>query len=454
MALPLAHGIGVRSDLPVPSWLFAWAAAVVLVLSFLALGALWREPRIETARERVLFRLPAVVDVVLGALGVGVFAVVVYAGLAGSETPTANLAPTFVYVLFWVGLVVVSLLFGDVFRLLSPWRAVARGAAWIASRAGGDALPAPLPYPARLGRWPAAIGIFAFTWLELAAVGKDRPALLAVLALAYTGVMLVGMALYGIEPWSTNADPFGAYFGVFARLSPWSRRQGRLVLRPPGRGLLELDGRPGTVALLCVMIGTTSFDGFQGGATWAEVAPRLLEFFQGLGLGRDLAPEATATVGLLAGPLLVAGIYRLGIAGMRRVRTPSGPPRDLAARFVGTLGPIAAAYVLAHYLSLLVFQGQAVAYLASDPLGDGSDLLGTANVGIDYTALASNTIWYLQVGFLLVGHAFALVLAHDRALVIYGAGPAVIRSQLWMLGVMVAFTMLGLWILAQANAGA
>jgi hypothetical protein len=455
VTLPLAHGIGVRADLPVPDWLFAWGAAIVLIVSFVALGALWREPRIETARERVLFRIPVVVDVVLGAVGVGLFGAVVYAGLAGSELPTANLAPTFVYVLFWVGLVVLSLLFGDVFRLLSPWRAVARGAAAIARRAGGDALPEPLPWPRRLGRWPAAVGIFAFAWLELAAVGKDRPALLAILALAYAAVMLVGMALYGIEPWSENADAFGAYFGIFARLSPWARRDGRLVVRPPGRGLLELDGRPGTIALLCVMIGSTSFDGFQAGPTWGDIAPRILEFFQSLGLGPDLAPEAAATVGLLGGVLLVAGIYRLGIAGMRRVRTPSGVPAGLAARFVGTLGPIAAAYVLAHYFSLLVFQGQAAGYLASDPLGTGSDLFGTANQAIDYTALPANAIWLFQVGFLVLGHAIALALAHDRALVVYdGSGRAATRSQLWMLAVMVGFTMLGLWLLSGANSGA
>jgi hypothetical protein len=454
LSLPLAHGIGVRADLPVPDWLFAWAAALVLIVSFLALGALWREPRIEAARERPLFRLPAAVDVVLGVVGVGVFCVVVYAGLAGSALPTANLAPTFVYVLFWVGLVVVSLLFGDVFRLGSPWRAVARAAAWVARRTGGGSLPEPLPWPARIGRWPAAVGILGFAWLELAAVGKDTPSLLAVLGLAYAAVMLVGMALYGIETWSENADPFGAYFGMFARLSPWARRDGRLVVRPPGRGLLELDGRPGTVPLLCVMIGTTSFDGFQAGPTWGTIAPHILSFFQDLGLGPDLAPEATATVGLLAGVALVALIYRLGVAGMRQVRTADGVPRELAARFAGTLGPIAAAYVLAHYFSLLLFQGQAVGYLASDPLGTGADIFGTANKGIDYALVSANAIWLFQVGFLVLGHAVALTLAHDRALVVYGSGRAATRSQLWMLAVMVGFTMLGLWLLSAANSGA
>jgi hypothetical protein len=452
--LPLAHGIGVRADLPVPDWLFAWGAALVLMVSFLALGALWREPRLESARERPLFRLPVAVDIVLGVVGIGLFCVVVYAGLAGSELPTANLAPTFVYVLFWVGLVVVSLLFGDVFRLLSPWRALARAAAWIAGRFGGGALPEPLPWPARLGRWPAAVGIFGFAWLELAAVGKDRPSLLAVLALAYAAAMLVGMALYGIEPWSANADAFGAYFGVFARLSPWARRHGRLVLRPPGRGLLELDGRPGTIPLLCVMIGTTSFDGFQAGPRWGDIGPHILTFFEDLGLGANLAPEATATVGLLGGVLLVAGIYRLGVAGMRRVRTSGEQPRELAARFAGTLGPIAAAYVLAHYFSLLIFQGQAAGYLASDPLGTGANLFGTANQGIDYALVSANAIWLFQVGFLVLGHAIALALAHDRALVVYGSGRAATRSQVWMLGVMVGFTMLGLWLLSAANSGA
>lgn len=443
-----AHGLASRADLPVPGWLFAWGAALVLIVSFVGLGALWREPRLEHARERPLVRVPVAVDVVLGALGVALFVLVVYAGLAGTDVPTANLAPTTIYVLFWVGLVPVSLLFGNVWGALSPWRAVARATAWVASRAGGGELPAPLAWPARLGRWPAVLGILGFAWLELVAPGHEAPHLLAVLALAYAAVMLVGMALFGIEPWMRQADAFANYFGMFARCSPLARGGREILRRPAGAGLSGLATGPGAVAFVCAAIGSTTWDGFSNGPVWGNIGPSLIGDLQDAGLGYEAATDIVLTLGLLAAVCFVAGLYRLGVIGMSRL---PGAPRELAGRFVGSLVPIAAAYVLAHYLSSLAFQGQATIYLASDPLGTGANLFGTANRAIDYTALSANAIWYLQVGALVLGHAAGLAVAHDRALSVFGNGRAASRSQLWMLGVMVGFTGLALWLLSSAE---
>ena len=121
---------------------------------------------------------------------------------------------------------------------------------------------------------------------------------------------------------------------------------------------------------------------------------------------------------------------------------------DLARRFAHTLVPIAFAYAVAHYFSLLVFQGQSVAFLVSNPLGNGSDIFGTAHTGIDYNVISGNGIWYVQVGALIAGHVSGLILAHDRALVVYKRLRDATRSQYWMLVVMVAFTSLGLWLLS------
>src|SRR5436305_261403 len=131
----LAHGLGGVTDLPIPTWLFAWAASIVLVASFVALATLWPEPRLERARERVLAAVPRLLDPLAGAVGIALFALVVYAGLAGEQDePTRNLLPVAVFTLFWVGLPVASFLLGDVFRALNPWRAVARTVAWLARR--------------------------------------------------------------------------------------------------------------------------------------------------------------------------------------------------------------------------------------------------------------------------------------------------------------------------------
>jgi hypothetical protein len=445
-----AHGLVGRADLPIPTWLFGWAAAIVLGASFVALGALWRVPKLELPRVRRVGRIPSAVGAVCGVLGIAYFVVVVYAGFAGSDVATANIAPTSIYVIFWVGLVVLSVLFGDVFRAFSPWRSVAVAVAFLAR---GRTFWRVRPYPERLGRWPAAVGILAFAWLELAypPVERTDPSQLAVIALAYALVQFVGMAVYGIEQWSRRGDAFGVYFNLFSRLSPWERREGVLYLRPPLSGAPRYDGSvAGSVALLCVAIGSTSFDGFSNGPAWADLSPDLQSVFSDLGAGQEVALTLAATVGLLAFVGLVTLFYRFGIEGMKTVGR-GHDIRDLRARFAHTLIPIAFAYALAHYFSLLVYQSQAMGYLISDPLGNGSNLFGTAGRGIDYNVISGSGIWYVQVGALVCGHVAGLVLAHDRALATYSEPREATRSQYWMLVVMVGFTSLGLWLLSAVS---
>lgn len=447
-----AHGISQRADLPIPEWLFAWGAAIVLIASFVALSVLWPRPVLERVRERVLVRVPAALELLAGAAGIGAFAVVVYAGLAGNQTATANLAPTVVFVVFWVGIPCMSVLVGDVFAAINPWRAVARAVGWLAQRISGTRLPAPLAYPERSGRWPAAAGILAFAWVELVDPGRTDPSHLAVLALAYAAVMLVGMSLYGVRAWTENADAFSVAFGLLALLAPlrWTGRQVRL--RPPLAGATRMPQVSGSVAVVLVLIGTTTFDGFSQGSVWTGgdgLLQRLTDTFGDLGFGREAAIAGAGTVGLLAIVLIVAGLYRLGIAGMHTVgrgRTTD----ELSRAFAHTLIPIAFAYLVAHYFSLLAFQGQAVGYLVSDPLGRGSDLFGTAGWTIDYGLVGANAIWYVQVAALVTGHVGGLILAHDRALALWSDPRTATRSQYWMLLVMVTFTCLGLWLLSAA----
>ena len=445
----LAHGLVGKQDLPIPRWLFAWAAAVVLVVSFVGLAVLWPKPRLEAAVERRVLRVPGFLDPLLGLLGVAFFVFLVYAGFAGTQTASANLVPTTVYVLFWVGLAFAAALFGDVFRAINPWLAVGRFASWVTGRLGSGEGTEPLAYPARLGRWPSAIGILLFAWVELSYANRDDPSILATMALAYAAVQLIGMSIYGVEPWTRHADAFSNYFGMFARLSPLRWERGTLYRRPPLTGVPSLDIVPGTVALLCVMIGTTSFDGFSQGRAWTSLAPDLQARFLDLGFTQEHALEGAYSVGLVAAVLIVAGLYRLGIAGMRSVDRKHSIA-ELSSKFAHTLVPIALAYVVAHYFSLLAYQGQATAYLISDPLGDGSDIFGTASKTIDYTVLSANAVWYVQVAALLLGHISGLILAHDRALTVYSRARDATRSQYWMLAVMVAFTSLGLWLLSAA----
>jgi hypothetical protein len=452
LALPAtasAHGLVGKQDLPIPRWLFAWGAAVVLVASFVGLAVLWATPRLQEVTERRRFGVPRVLEVLAGAVGVAFFVFCVYAGFAGTQAATANILPTVVYVVFWVGFPFASAVFGDVFRAFNPWLAVGKAAGWLTRRVAGDEAPEPLAYPERLGRWPAALGVLAFAWVELIYANKDDPSQLAVMALAYAAVQLIGMSLYGVEAWSNRADAFGVYFSMFSRVSPLHWRDRALYTRPLLAGCPPLTPVAGTVALLCTMIGTTSFDGFSQGTTWNSIVPHLQTFFGDLGFNAEHALEWAGTVGIVTMVLLIAGLYRLGILGMHTVGRRL-PTARLSGSFAHTLIPIALAYVVAHYFSLLAYQGQAMGALISDPLGDGSDLFGTAATTINYTWITATGIWYVQVGALVLGHVAGLTLAHDRALAVFDRVRDATRSQYWMLAVMVAFTSLGLWLLSAA----
>jgi hypothetical protein len=448
----VAHGLVGKQDLPIPEWLFGWAAAVVLIVSFLALAVLWPEPRLERSGFRPLpRRLNALLtsgplELAAGAAGIFLLGLVVYSGFAGVQSATTNFAPTFVYVIFWLGLVPASVLLGDVFRAVNPWRAAGRAAGFAFGRLAGGGAPAPLPYPERLGRWPAVAGLLGFAWLELVSSSGDSPETIAIATVAYSALTFIGMALYGVETWSSRAEAFSVYFNLFSRLSAFERREGKIGLRRPLSGLAALDPLPGTVALLAVMIGSVTFDGAAEGALWSDLAPDLTDFFRSLGLSPERGIEASFTVGLVAAVLVVLAFYRLGIAGARTV----GGDLDggaLARRFIHTLVPIALAYVAAHYLTLLLYQGQALSYLAVDPLGRDEDLTRT----VDYGVIGATAAWYWQVGLVVLGHCTALTAAHDRALALYRDARAAVRSQYWMLAVMLGFTSLALWLLSQAN---
>jgi hypothetical protein len=452
----IAHGLVARSDLPIPEWLFGWAAAMVLVVSFVALAILWPEPKLERDSWRSLpywvgqALTSRPVEIVCGAVGAFLLGLVIYTGLEGVQSPTANFAPTFIYVAFWLGLVPLSVVFGDVLRAFNPWRAIGRGVAWVARIAARGELPAPLTYPDKLGRWPAAAGIFCFAAIELVAANGDRPENLAIATLIYSALTFIGMALYGVERWCDRGEAFSVYFNLFSRIAPLEKRGRRVGLRKPLSGLAALPPAAGTVPLLAVMIGSVTFDGAAEAKPWTSISPDLAQFFQDLGPSPQTSLELAFLIGLIAGILLVYGFYRLGILGAKSVGGGFSA-NQLANAFVHSLVPIALAYVSAHYFTLLLFQGQALAYLISDPLGDGSDIFGTADNQIDYTIIGGEATWYWQVGFVVAGHVAALILAHDRALAIYEDAKQAVRSQYWMLAVMVGFTSLALWLLSQAN---
>ncbi|MFJ5893236.1 hypothetical protein [Streptomyces californicus] len=422
----LAHGIGSQHDLPLsPFYAFA-GAFTALFVSFLALGLLWSASRF--CGDRAGRPVPAAVQrladarptrTALRALGLAAGLFVVLHLLLGPDDPERNPAPGAVYVLLWVGLVPASLLLGLVWRLVNPLRTVHLAACRLLRRDPGEGRP----LPARLGLWPAAAGLLAFTWLELVAPDPASATTLLLFLTLHTAVQLAGAARHGAG-WFDHADAFEVYSGLLARLSPLGRRpaDGRLVLRSPFNGLDATPQSPGLVATVCVMLGSTAYDGFSDSPSWITTV-------QTSPLGRT----AAATLGLLAAVALVATLYALCSGAVRLI---SGRIRHPLPSFAHALVPIALGYLVAHYFTLFVTEGPRtvlMAFGADDP-APPDPLLGPGGVAT------------LQVLAIVLGHVLGVVAAHDRSVRLFPPGRAV-AGQLPLLILMITYTVGGLSLL-------
>jgi hypothetical protein len=429
----LAHGIGGRQDLPIPFSYALIGAAWALAISFIILGVRWQSSRFrgDAAGRPVPRGVQAVVDApafrwALRLAGLAVTGFVAYAAILGPDlanNPTAG----FVYVIFWVGLVPLSLLFGPVWRLLNPLRTLHLLLARAMRLSPEEGV---VELPAWLGYWPAAVSLFSFVWLELAAPDRDTTGVLRAYFAGYAGVHLLAAAAFGSR-WFDRGDGFEVYSALIGRLAPLGRRaDGRLVLRNPLEGLDGLAAEPGLAATVCVLLGSTAFDGFSNSPTWIRWTQASV-----------LSPTATATLGLLAVIVVVGAAYALAawLAGV----LGTTEHRALPQAFAHSLAPIAVGYLVAHYFSLLLFGGQQTLILASDPLVDGSNLFGTAESGINYALVSTSTIAVVQVLAVVTGHLLGVVAAHDRAVRLFPRARA-LTGQLPMLFLMIGYTVGGL----------
>jgi hypothetical protein len=430
----LAHGIGGRVDLPVPRWLFVYGAATVVVVSFVALAALWPEPRLEGRRpgrplpegvQRLV--TSRVAERIVRGLSLAFFLLILAAAQLGDPIGDLNPAPWIIYIWFWVGLAFLHALFGNLWATLSPFDTIGR---FLGLEEGRR------EYPRWLGRWPAAVLLLGFVWMELVYPQGSDPRILGIAILVYTAITIAGMWTFGRDTWNRNGESFAVYFELLGRLAPLGRdEEGRVIARPPLAGLTGVEPRPGLVAFLMVLIGSTSFDGFSRTSVWLEW------------LGGNLGGLRTffATLGLVGMVLAVSGIYAVAMSAGAALSGQRWHP--LAVRFAHSLVPIALAYAVAHYASLLVLEGQIGLSNISDPFAVGWNLIGTASWIPNFQLISPTAIWYVQVAAIVTGHVGGVVLAHDRAMASFPTRRA-LRTQYALLAVMVAFTAGGLLILS------
>jgi len=445
-----AHALGARYDLPLPLWTFTTGAAFAVAASFVvfavgtrsAAALRWRWPlgAGSTAWFRVAARALQFLSLVLLVL-------VVVSGLFGTDRVTENFAPVFVWVIWWVGLAFIQALVGDLWSLVNPWAmlfAVSRRLVPVASP--------PLHYPERLGAWPAVLIFMIFAWLELVSHSGEQPRVLALLVLAYTAYTLAGLHLFGPRAWLRNVEAFTVAFDLLARFAPLGRNaEGAWELRPWGIGLTGLAISRSTMAFVLCLLATVSFDGFLETPAWlamleavAAYGPLQAPLLALQRAGVDLSSLLT-TLALLAAPMLFYAVYASCASLVGRI-AGGGP---VAAAFVLSLMPIAIAYHLAHYLSYLLLAGQLIVPTASDPLGIGWDLFGTADYSVDVTVVNARFVWYFALAAIVTGHIFSVFIAHLTALELFDGRRRALASQAPLVVLMLGYTMTSLWILAQ-----
>jgi hypothetical protein len=441
-----AHGIGGSKDLPIPLALTIAGAVAALTVSFTVLAIAWRTPRYDDEGERTGRPAPQALARVVDSrpwfigwrlVGVLAFAYTVMVAVAGEDSLINPYFGIF-YVLLWVGFVPASLLFGPVYKAISPVRTIN---AVFAKLTGGDPDKGVFDYPAWLGHWPAALGLYAFVWMELVYPFATELGPVRLWCAAYVAAMLLGGALFG-NTFYTYADPFEVYSTLVSRMSIWGRRGKELVVRSPLANLATTPVTPGLVAVTSVLFGSTAFDSFKDSTRWVK-------FIQGdFVTAHGWAVTTFTNLGLLSFVLAVALVFTLGT--MLTGVGPDQPRRGLPAQFAHSIVPIVIGYVMAHYLTYLLEVGEQTLVYMSDPFSTGANWFGTADLQVSYffsyhpTALAT-----LKVLAVVVGHVVGVIAAHDRAIHLLPKKHQ-LTGQLSLLVAMICFTAGGLYLLFAA----
>lgn len=468
-----AHGVGQSQDLPLPSWLYLFAVAAVVLVSFAQIAlfvdvrhTLRPYPRYDLLRHRSMRALFASRPLLLAlrSLSVSLFFLVILSGLLGRH-PEENFAPTFVWIVWWVGLSIFTAFVGNVWPLVNPWKILFEWTDVLVRRIGKRLEP----YPARLDLWPALMLYAGFIWVELVFEGASYPFDIAVLILLYSTLTWTGMVVFGKEVWLRRGEAFSVFFGVLARFAPTEVRVrdlrlckrctdacrtagGRCVncyecfaraapedrslcVRPWAVGLaFAQPASPGGLVFVVFVLASVTYDSLLATPLWSGL--------------QEVAP-LSRTLGTVVVPLLFLSVY-LGFVKFSQLYGGGYVPfRRLAATYVYSLVPIAIAYQVAHYYTLLLNGGQRIFPVLSDPFGWGWDLFGTAGYRIHAGFPDAAFVWYSQVALIIAGHVVAVYIAHVVALRLLRHPTLVIRSQYPMLALMILYTTFSLWVLSQ-----
>lgn len=416
-----AHTLDGDVDAPLPfaAYLAGAAIAVALSFAFVAFGDDRPAAAPEPGRVRTVWRP---VRWALRFVGLLAWLWVVAQAIAGG-TSDAEVASTILWIFGWIGLALVSALLGPVWAWLDPFTTLYDLIAWV-MRPTGLHLPGRAPWRQRWQAWPAAVTLGFFVWLELSARIEDGRGLGLVLV-GYTLLTLIGMAWHGKHRWRTHGEAFSVWFGLLGRLAPYGvlgrRRDGRVGRRPFGYALGREPWSASLLAVVAIAVGSVIWDGVSQTESFYDVFGEVHPVI-----------DTVMLVGFVA--LLVVLVIVIG----QRV--------GYAAMGAG-LVPVAVGYIVAHYLTYLLVEGQRLAVAASDPLQQGWDLFGTARYEPTDAFLSASVVWTVQVIAVVLGHVVGAWLGHGAVRERRRAGET--ASQWPLAALMISLTVIALWSLGQ-----
>ncbi len=464
ISIAAAHGLGVRHQLAIPLYYYILGAGLTVGLSFMVASVFLKQEQTDKqtfhwrytgAGQQQLSHMVEIAIPLIKILSIITFLIIIFAGRYGLQSPTQNLAPILIWSLWWVGVVYIQALVGDIWRLVNPW------SIWFGLF---EKMPfftkyiGRISYPKKLSCWPAVVIFWFFAWLEQVAPFAEQPQPLVQLILVYSLITWAGMFTFGHDVWLKRGEAFSLLFTYLARMAPTTYKadQNRLYLRPLGVGLLvrkPLD--KAATCLILTLLASVTFDGFRDTVFWADLVHWLLAqpmlfkpLFKIQQSGIDLL-LFIESMGLLLTPLFFFLSYGLISSLAAHLSKSVQTTGSMAGYFVLTLVPISFAYHIAHYLSFLLLAGQLAIPLFSDPFNMGWDLLGTTGRQLDVGIIGISTTWWVAVGAVVIGHVYAVYLAHVMALRLLATKKTALISQTPLIILMICYTMMSLWILAQ-----
>ena len=403
----LNHGVVNVGDLPIPFDIVLNSSALVVLITFVYLKVSWKESII-TPRQEVFNDKQSFIGKLFGII---ILFLLVAPGIFGNESSKTSIAPLILWVFLWIGVPVLGLLFGDIYSKFNPLNLFS--------------LKSDKPESVYF----ACVLFIGLTWFELVWSRPGNPLNIAVVLI--TLFVCVNLLRYFLKKSLIEVDPLLLLHYLYSKLKLFNSK-------PYFRSLLDNIGNlaklRGIEYFVLLMIGTVTYDGLRETTFWYNQ------------FGSRTDDMGFSTMMFLIMNLGTILFYRFACFFAIKVGGSDLKLNHVSNLFGHTMLPIAFAYHVTHYLTLLLFESQTFFYRFNDPIGIGMNILNVEEPTINYF-IEPLVIWGIQVAVTLLGHMLSVVLAHDLAVKLFGHQQSD-KTQYIFLFITVALTLQALFVLS------